>query len=149
MRYNINRSNVFVVYRNASLADSEDNTNWRNAHASAKACTMCVKQGNTCLHWIVDTYGNIDLGACVWCQERSVQCSIAQQGHGKSSGEKRKRSEKGKEKAEGTLDEDHILDEESPSKKIKVAESLLRIHHLPWLSLLRARHSSRVRLRIG
>ena len=35
---------------------------------------------------------------------------------GKSSGEKRKRSEKGKEKAEGTSDE------EPPSKKAKVTE---------------------------
>ena len=41
---------------------------------------------------------------------------------GKSSGEKRKRSEKGKEKAEGTLDEDESLDEEPPSKKAKVAK---------------------------
>ena len=37
-------------------------------------------------------------------------------------GEKRKRSEKGKEKAEGTLDKDHSLDEEPLSKKVKVAE---------------------------
>ena len=98
---------------NASLADSEDNTNWRNAHASERACTTCIKRKNTCLRQIIDTYGDIDLRACVWCQERSVQCSIAQQGHaGKSSGKKRKRSEKGKEKAERTSDEDHSSDKE-------------------------------------
>ena len=101
MRYNINGSNVFVAYRNASLADSEDNSNWRNAHASEKACMTCVKRTNTCLRRVIDTYGDVDLGACVWCQERSVRCSIAQRGRaGKSSGEKRKRSEKGKEKVE-------------------------------------------------
>ena len=49
MQYNIDGSNVFVAYRNASLADSEDNSNWRNARVSEKACTMCVKQTNTCL----------------------------------------------------------------------------------------------------
>ena len=49
MRYNIDGSNVFVTYRNASLADSEDDSNWRNARASEKACTMCVKRKNTCL----------------------------------------------------------------------------------------------------
>ena len=52
-----------------------------------------------------------------------MRCSIAQQGHvGKGSGEKRKRSEKGKEKAERTLDEDHSSDEEPLVKKAKVAE---------------------------
>ena len=52
-----------------------------------------------------------------------MRCSIAQQGHvGKGSGEKRKRSEKGKERAEGTLDEDHSSDKEPLSKKVKVAK---------------------------
>ena len=37
-------------------------------------------------------------------------------------GKKRKRSEKGKEKVEGTPDEDHSSDEELLSKKVKVAE---------------------------
>ena len=117
MRYNIDRSNVFVAYWNASLADSEDDTNWRNARASEKACAMCVKRKNTCLRWVIDVYGDVDLGACVWCQERSVRCSIAQQGQvGKTLGEKRKRSEKGKEKVERTSDE------EPPVKKARVAE---------------------------
>ena len=78
---------------------------------------MCVKRKNTCLHWVIDTYGDVNLRACVWCQERSVRCSIAQRGHaGKGSGEKRKRSEKGKEKAERTLDKEPLV------KKAKVAE---------------------------
>ena len=68
-------------------------------------------------------YGNVNLGVCIWCQEQSVWCSIAQQGHvGKSLGEKRKRSEKGKEKVERTLDEDNSSDEEPLVKKVKVAE---------------------------
>ena len=41
---------------------------------------------------------------------------------GKSSGKKRKRSEKGKEKAEGTLDKVDSSDKEPPSKKVRVAE---------------------------
>ena len=69
MRYNIDGSNVFVAYRNASLADSKDDTNWRNARASEKACATCVKQKNTCLRRVIDVYGDVDLGACVWCQE--------------------------------------------------------------------------------
>ena len=49
MQYNIDGSNVFVAYWNASLADSEDDTNWCNARASEKACMMCVKWKNICL----------------------------------------------------------------------------------------------------
>ena len=123
MRYNIDGSNVFVAYQNASLADSEDDTNWHNARTSEKACATCMKRKNTCLRRVIDVYGDVDLGACVWCQERSVRCSIAQQGRvGKNSGEKRKRSEKGKEKVERTSDEDDSSDEEPPSKRAKVAE---------------------------
>ena len=123
MQYNIDGSNVFVAYHNTLLANSEVNTNWCNARASERACMTCIKRKNTCLRWIVDTYGDIDLGACVWCQERSVWCSIAQRGRaGKSSGEKRKRSEKGKEKVERTSDEDHSSDKEPLVKKAKVAE---------------------------
>ena len=123
MRYNIDKSNVFVAYRNTLLADSEDDTNWCNACASEKVCMTCVKRKNTCLRWVIDTYGDVDLRACVWCQERSMWCSIAQQGRaGKGSGEKRKRGEKGKEKAERTLDEDDSSDEEPPLKKAKVTE---------------------------
>ena len=123
MRYNIDGSNVFVAYRNASLTDSEDDTNWCNARSSKKACTTCVKRRNTCLHQVIDVYGDVDLGACIWCQEQSVRCSIAQRGRvGKTSGEKRKRSEKGKETAEPTSDEDKSSDEEPLVKKAKVAE---------------------------
>ena len=87
----------------------------------------CIKRKNTCLCQIIDTYGDIDLRACIWCQEQSVRCSIAQQGRvGKSSGEKRKRSEKEKEKAERTLDEDHSLDEEPLVKKVRVAKVVVK-----------------------
>ena len=52
-----------------------------------------------------------------------MQCSIAQRGQaGKTSGEKRKRSETGKEKVEWTLDKEDSSDEEPLVKKAKVAE---------------------------
>ena len=52
-----------------------------------------------------------------------MRCSIAQRGQaGKSLGEKRKRSKKGKEKVERTSDEDESLDEGPLVKKAKVAE---------------------------
>ena len=46
-------------------------------------------------------------------------------------GKKRKRSKKGKEKAEGTLDEDHSSDEEPLSKKVKVAKVVTEDTPLP------------------
>ena len=52
-----------------------------------------------------------------------MRCSIAQRGQaGKSLGEKRKRSEKGKEKAEESSDEEDSSDEEPLVKKARVAE---------------------------
>jgi hypothetical protein len=124
MRYNHNGSTVFVAYRNASLANSGDDSTWRNARASEKACSACIKRGDTCLRKIVSVYGDVDLGACVWCQERSVRCSIAQRGKARrqSSGEKRKRSEKGKEKeTEVGSEVEESSGEEPLAKKAKVA----------------------------
>ena len=43
-------------------------------------------------------YGDIDLGTCVWCQERSVQCSIAQRGKGSGKVRKQARADKGKQR---------------------------------------------------
>ena len=128
MRYNIDGSDVFVAYRNASLTDSEDDSNWHNARALEKACVTCIKRKNTCLRRVIDLYGDVDLGACVWCQEHSVRCSIAQRGRvGKTSGEKRKRSEKGKEKAEESLGEEPLV------KKAKVAEVVAEDTPVPQL----------------
>ena len=150
MRYNIDGSNIFVAYRNTSLADSEDNSNWCNARASEKACTTCVKRTNTCLRRVIDMYGDVDLGACVWCQEQSVRCSIAQRGRaGKTSGKKRKRSEKGKEKAERTSDEDESLDKEPPVKKAKVAEVVAEDTPPPAPESIEVRWSNMMGLMIG
>ena len=90
MWYNTEGSLMFIAYRHAKFAESGDDSTWRNAKASEKACTMCVRRGNTCLRRLISTYGDVDLGTCVWCQEQSVRCSIAQRG--KSSGEGRKRA---------------------------------------------------------
>ena len=56
-----------------------------------------------------------------------MRCSIAQRGHaGKGLREKRKRSEKGKEKAERTSDKDHSLDKEPLVKKVRVAKVVVK-----------------------
>ena len=108
---------MFIAYRNVKLAESGDDSLWRNMRASERACTMCVKHGNTCLCQLVSTYGNVDLGTCVWCQEWSVRCSITQ--WGKSSGEVRKwaRADKGKQWEEVDKAEDESEDEGCLQKK--------------------------------
>jgi hypothetical protein len=35
-------------------------------------------RGDSCLRVVVNDFGDIDLGACVWCKARSVACSTAQ-----------------------------------------------------------------------
>ena len=68
------------------------------------------------------------------CSSDLVRCSIAQRGQaGKSLGKKRKRSEKGKEKVERTLDEDDSSDEEPLVKKAKVAEVVAEDTPVPQL----------------
>jgi hypothetical protein len=65
-------------------------------------------RGDSCLHVIVNNFGDIDLGACVWCKARSVACSTAQRRGRRSKAkakeepkQKRKASEMGSEASEG------------------------------------------------
>jgi hypothetical protein len=102
MRYNCSDNDIFIVYRPAALTEVNETEGWSNVRCAAWPCMTCVKQGNTCLCKIVDLYGDINLGACVWCSQQSVKHSILL--HGKGNGEgtgKRKQNEdsKGKGKA--------------------------------------------------
>ena len=109
MRYNTDSSLMFIAYSNAKFAESGDDSTWRNAKASEKACTTCVRRGNTCLRHLVSMYSDVDLRTCVWCQEWSVRCSIAQQGQSSGEGRRRVRADKGKEWEE--VDEEEAEDE--------------------------------------
>ena len=40
MQYNTEGSTMFIVYRNARLAELGNDSSWRNARASERACTM-------------------------------------------------------------------------------------------------------------
>jgi hypothetical protein len=51
---------------------------WSLGRFIEKSCTVCTKRGNSCLRVVVNDYGDIDLGACVWCKARSVGCNTAQ-----------------------------------------------------------------------
>src|SRR3979490_10977 len=101
MMYNISSAgNMFIVYRDAKLADTNDDSSWRNARSANPPCTNWKKRGNTCLRRVIDLYGDVDLGACVWCSVRGVGCSIKQRVRGaRGAGSPKKSSGKGKWKA--------------------------------------------------
>ena len=111
---------MFIAYQNTKFAKLGDNSTWRNMRASERACMTCVKRGNTCLHRLVSTYSDVDLGTCVWCQEWSVRCSIAQRGRGLGEGRKRVRADKGKQwEKEDEEAEDESEDEGRLQKKVR------------------------------
>jgi hypothetical protein len=41
-----------------------------------KPCVLCRKCGSSCLCVVVNDFGDVDLGACMWCRTWSVGCSI-------------------------------------------------------------------------
>ena len=65
-------------------------------------------------------YGDIDLGTCIWCQERSVRCSIAQGGKGSGKVRKQARADKGKQREKVDEEaEDESEDEGCLQKKAR------------------------------
>src|SRR3979490_686270 len=100
MMYNISsKGNSFIVYRDAKLADTADDSMWRNTRSANPPCTNCKKRGNTCLRQVIDLYRDVDLRACIWCSVRGVGCSIKQQVRGaRGTGSPKKSSGKGKRK---------------------------------------------------
>src|SRR3979490_2426908 len=102
MMYNISRTgDTFIVYRDAKLADTNDDSTWRNARSANPPCTNFKKRGNTCLRQVIDLYGDVDLGACIWCSVRGVGCSISQRCKG-ARGADGPKKEAGKGKRKGS-----------------------------------------------
>src|SRR3979490_2532115 len=101
MMYNISSAgDTFIVYCDAKLADTNDDSTWRNTRSANPPCTNCKKRGNTCLRRVIDLYGDVDLGACIWWSVRGVGCSIKQRMRGaRGAGSPKKSSGKGKRKA--------------------------------------------------
>src|SRR3979490_2090679 len=79
MRYDLGpEGDAFIAYRDVKHVDSADDSTWRNARCAQDPCSNCTKRGNTCLRRVVDLYGDVDLGACVWYSLRGLGCSIKQ-----------------------------------------------------------------------
>src|SRR3979490_1419301 len=101
MMYNISSAgDTFIMYHNAKLADTNDNSTWCNVKSANPPCTNCKKRGNTCLCRVIDLYGEVDLGACIWCLVQGVSYLIKQRVRGaRGAGSPKKSSGKGKRKA--------------------------------------------------
>jgi hypothetical protein len=86
-----------------------------------KACAACAKCGDSCLHVIVNDFGDIDLGACVWCKARSVGCSTAQhRGQGGASKAKAKDAEEPNDKRKASEVKSEDSEEEPLAKKFRL-----------------------------
>jgi hypothetical protein len=80
----------------------------------------CKKHSDSCLRVIVNDFGDIDLGACIWCKARSVGCSTAQRrGRGGVTQAKDEEDPTGKRKASDIESEASNNEEPSP-KKVKL-----------------------------
>jgi superfamily II DNA helicase RecQ len=85
---------------------------------------VCVKHSDSCLHVIVNEFGDIDLGACVWCKARSVCCSTVQRrGRGGASKAKAKDAEEPKDKRKVSEVESEESEVESEESEVESEES--------------------------
>jgi hypothetical protein len=77
LAYHPNAGPRFVGYRGIK----KDGTGWAGWSLGwfvEKSCTACTKHGDSCLPVVVNDFGDINLGACVWCKARAVGCNTAQ-----------------------------------------------------------------------
>jgi hypothetical protein len=75
MVYHPNASPRFIRYRSSDKAGGWGD--WFPGRIVEKLSAVCKKRSDSCLCVIMDDFGDIDLGACVWCKARSVGCSTA------------------------------------------------------------------------
>jgi hypothetical protein len=87
----------------------------------------CRKHGDSCLCVVVDDFGGVDLGACVWCKTQSVGCSTAQcrcRGGVSKAKVKSEGSKGGKQKA-CEVEESEEREGEGPSSKKVESHSVI------------------------
>jgi hypothetical protein len=120
MAYHLNTSPRFIGYQGSKKEGGWGD--WSLARIVKKPRAVCKKCSDSCLRVVIDDFGNIDLGACMWCKARSVGCSTVQRrcrsgvskakakGDEEPKGGKRKASEVGSEGSE---------DKEPLAKKVK------------------------------
>jgi hypothetical protein len=91
---------------------------WSLGRFVEKSCTACTKRGDSCLRVVVNDFGDIDLGACVWCKACSVGCSTAQRRGRQAKTKVAEEPKDGKRKA-SEVDSGASEAEEPSPKKVK------------------------------
>jgi hypothetical protein len=137
MAYHPNAGPQFIFYRGSKKDGSWGN--WALGQFVEKPCAACKKHGDSCLCVVVDDFGDIDLGACVWCKAHSVSCSTAQrQGRGGVSKAKAKADEEpkeGKRKASEVKQSEDDDGEEPLAKRVK-SQSVMEDSEEEWEHIL-------------
>jgi hypothetical protein len=106
----------FIGYRGSKREGGYGD--WALGRIVEKLCAACTKRGDSCLRVVVNDFGDIDLGACVWCKARSVACSTVQRG-GRTSKAKVKTAEDPKDKRNVSEMDSEESEEELLAKKFK------------------------------
>jgi hypothetical protein len=129
MAYHPNAQPRFVAYRGMK----KDGTGWGSWALGAfveKSCAACRKRGDSCLRVVVDDFGDVDLGACVWCKARSVRCSTAQRRGRQANAKETEEAKDGKRKASEVNSE--ASEGEGPSPKKAKSMSVVEESEEEW-----------------
>jgi hypothetical protein len=119
MAYHSNALPWFIGYRGSNKEGGWGD--WALGRIVEKPCVACAKRRDSCLRVVVNDFGNINLGACVWCKARSVGCSTAQRrGRGGASKAKVKDAEEPKDKRKASEVDSEESEEESLAKNVKL-----------------------------
>jgi uncharacterized protein YoxC len=89
-----------------------------------------MKRGDSCLRVVVNDFGDIDLGACVWCKARSVGCSTVQRRGRQAKAKGAKEAKDGKRKASEVDSE--ASEGEAPSPKKAKSRSVIEDSKEQW-----------------
>jgi hypothetical protein len=129
MVYHPNTGPRFVGYR----GQKKDGTGWADwslGRFVEKSCAACMKRGDSCLRVVVNDFGDIDLGACVWCKACSVGCSTAQRRGRQAKAKGTEEAKDGKRKASEVDSE--VSEGEAPSPKKAKSRSVIEDSEEEW-----------------
>jgi hypothetical protein len=132
MAYRPNTSSWFISYRGSKKEGGWGD--WALGWIVEKPCVACKKRGDSCLHVVLDDFGNINLGACVWCKAQSVGCSTAQRHRrgGVSKAKARLEESKGGKRKMSEVEESEDSEGEEPLAKKTKSRSVIEDSDEEW-----------------
>jgi hypothetical protein len=130
MAYHLNTLPNLIAYRGLKKVGGWGD--WALGSTIEKACR---KHSNTCLHLVPDDFGDMDMGACVWCKTQSVGCSIAlHHRQGVVSKERMEEKPRVEKRKVSMVDESKDSEGEVPSpRKVKSCKIIVDSKEEEWL----------------